>query len=130
MTPTILHFALVLSISALALAPGLSAPETAALMGLGALVGLGNAVWACIGIRGMAAGEDPPHWSDFWLYGVAPTAVYLGLAGAAVALGCQAHWAVHATAALSLALLFVGVRNAWDLITWMAPRAPDTGSKA
>jgi hypothetical protein len=122
MTPTALDFGLVLAISALALTPHLTAPATAVLLGLGALVGLASTIRSCVGIRGMAAAQEPPHWSDFWLYGFVPAAVYVALGGDAVALWARAAWAVHATAALVLVLLLVGIRNAWDLITWMAPQ--------
>jgi len=36
-------------------------------------------------------------------------------------LGRRRAGAVHAMAAVLLALLLLGVRNGWDLITWMAP---------
>ena len=121
LTPTALHFAIVLTISTLAVAPRLSVPVRAAVMLVAALTGLGNGIWACIGMRSRTPGAEPPHWSDFWLYGAAPTAVYLGLTAAAVALAAGAEWSVHAMAAFLLILLLIGIRNAWDLVTWMAP---------
>ncbi len=56
--------------------------------------------------------------------------VYLGLV-----LAVAASWggAVHAAGALALAILLLmllAVRNAWDLVTWSAPRRarrPDGG---
>jgi hypothetical protein len=121
LTPTALHFAMVLSLSAVALAPRLAPSTTAALIGLGALVGLGHGLRSCLAIGSPRPGFEPPHWSDFWCYGAAPAAIYAGLAVAAIALWSRADWAVHAIAALLLALLLVGIRNAWDLVTWMAP---------
>jgi hypothetical protein len=128
MTPTVLNFAVVLSTSAVATAPGLAVPVMAAVLGAGVLVGLGNAVWACVAMRRPPPGSEPPHWSDFWLYGAAPAMIYLGLLATDVALWMQADWAVDAMAALLLALLLLGIRNAWDLVTWMAPqRNKDAG---
>ena len=121
LTPTALHFAMVLLVSALALAPRLAISAGAVLVGLGAVLGLGNAIWACVGMRARSPGAAPPHWSDFWLYGAAPVAVYLGLAATSVALWARAGWAVHALAAVLVALLLLGLRNAWDLVTWVAP---------
>jgi hypothetical protein len=124
LSPTALHFAVVLSMSAVAMAPGLPIIVTTAIMGLIALVGLAYALRSCVAIaRGAAS-----HWSDFWMYGASPAAIYLGLVGAAVALGGRFWWSVDALAALLLALLLVAIRNAWDLITWMAPRRPGGGS--
>lgn len=122
MTPTALHFAVVLTISAMALAPPrLAVAVRLLVVGVAALTGLGNAVWACLGMSRWTSGAAPPHWSDFWLYGAAPTVLYLALSAAAVALGARASWACGATAITLLALLLLGIRNAWDLVTWMAP---------
>jgi hypothetical protein len=127
LTPTALHFAVVLSVSAVAVAPRLAVSTQAAVVGLIALVGLVNTVGVCIGIGRPPAGPETPHWSDFWLYGVVPTAIYLGLCAAAVGLGVGAEWAVPAMAALLLVLLLTAIRNAWDLVTWIAPKRSGGG---
>jgi len=123
MTPTGLNFASVLTISAMALAPGLSPTAMAIAFGLVALIGLGNAIRASIGIARPRASTDRPHWSDFWCYGAAPVAIYLGLLAATIGLATRASWAVHALAGLLLFQLLLGIRNAWDLVTYIAPRA-------
>jgi hypothetical protein len=121
LTPTVLHFAIVLSISAITVAPRLYPGWRAVLFGLAALTGLGNGVWSCVGMSRRQPGvETPPHWSDFWLYGVTPTALYALLLADTVAVGARTPWAVDVLAVLLLALLLIGIRNAWDLITWMA----------
>ena len=125
MTPTALHFAVVLSISAAAMAPGLPAWATGAVIGLFALAGLANAIRAWLGIALAPVGAEAPHWSDLWMYAVTPAAVYVGLCLGAIGLGVRAAWAAYAVAALLLSLLLVGIRNAWDLVTWMAPRRGD-----
>jgi hypothetical protein len=53
--------------------------------------------------------------------------IYLALGGAAIALGARVDWAVHATAALLLTLLLCAIRNAWDLVTSMAPQGKGDG---
>jgi hypothetical protein len=121
MTPIVLHFAIVFSNSAVAMAPGLPVPARAILFGLPALVGLGNAARACLGIRAAASGAEAPHWSDFWLYGAAPAGIYVCLLAAVAALWAQAGWAAYALAALQLLLLMIGIRNAWDLVIWLTP---------
>ncbi len=125
LTPTVLHFSIVFTVSAVSVAPGLSTHVGAVLIGGAALVGLSSAVRASIGLRGGIPGvEEPPHWSDFWLYGVAPTVFYLPLVGAAAGIWVQAAWAPFAAAAALLAILLLGIRHAWDLVTWMAPTRP------
>jgi hypothetical protein len=121
MTPTAVHFAVVLCMSAVALAPGLPTSATAAIFGLIVLVGLANAVRACVGIATYRPAAGPPHWSRMS--------------------GCMASFrrrsiSVSAQPPLPLgrarngrpaAWLLVGIRNAWDLVTWIAPmRKVDT----
>ena len=125
MSPTVLNFAVVFCVAAVAVAPAFPIRPTAAVMGLGALFGLGDALWACAGMAKPRPGYEPPHWSDFWLYGAAPVAAHIGLAAGALALWSGAGWAPMMIAATVLALLLVGVRNAWDLVTWIAPRGAD-----
>ncbi len=122
MTPTMLHFTIVLSASAVALAPKQPLALVALALGGAVLVGLGNALWAIVGIRRLARSENTPHWTDQWMYGALPASVYLLLGGAVIALAAGASWAVEAIAAGLLAVLLCGVRNAWDLVTWIAPR--------
>jgi len=124
MTPTALAFAAVLTISATALAPRLPDWAIAACVGAIALAGLFSGVRATLGIARMRVGAEPPHWSDFWMYGVTPAALYLVQGAVAAAIAAQWPGAAHGVAAVQLALLLVGIRNAWDLITWIAPRRP------
>ena len=122
MTPNIIHFTGVLTMSAAALAPGLDPPTLALIVRIVALLGLAFAVQACVGIARPRKGMTRPHWSDVWLYGVAPTVVYASLAGATAAFGTRSAWTAYTVAGLLLALLLLGIRNAWDLVTWLAPR--------
>lgn len=121
LTPTALNFAVVMTISAVAMAPKAPPAATAALFSIVALAGLASAIRASIGIGSPRPDKEPPHWSDFWLYGAMPTAVYLALCGACVAVWLRAQWAAPALALLLLILLLVAMRNAWDLVTTIAP---------
>jgi hypothetical protein len=125
LTPTALHFGMVMVISAIAMAPRLGPGATAAATEVAVLAGLAGAARASIGIRAMTTGEIDVHWSDLWCYGVLPILLYLGLFGAALALCWRAAWATEAIAALLLILLSLNVRNAWDLVTAIAAAAGD-----
>ncbi len=125
MTPNIIHFTGVLTISAAALAPGLDRWTLALIVRIVALLGLAFAVQACVGIARPRKGMSRPHWSDVWLYGVAPAVGYASLAGATTA--AAAAWTPYAVAGLLLALLLIGIRNAWDLVTWLAPKRNGQG---
>jgi hypothetical protein len=120
-TPTVFHLSLVLIVSALALAPPSSVYQPAAAMMLVALIGCGNSIPVAIRIARL---PNPSHWSDFWYYGAAPGAAYLALAAATGAAWAGAPQAAHCVGLVVLGLLALGIRNAWDLVTWLAPRRP------
>lgn len=124
MTPIALSFACVLTISGIAIAPRVPTIAAAALIGATALVGFVNNWVALLGIRNPPASGEPPHWSDLWMYGVAPTVLYLALIASSLTVAFAVPGATDAVAVLVMALLLVGIRNAWDLATWIAPRRP------
>jgi hypothetical protein len=124
LTPNMVHFANVLVVSAVAMAPGLPAPVVAGLIGLVALTGLARAIGSSIGIRASRTDDPPPHWSDFWFYGVAPGVVYVAILVAAGGICRQTAWAPYLMATMLLTLMLLAIRNAWDLITWIAPGPP------
>jgi hypothetical protein len=122
LTPTVAHFAVVLATSAVAMAPGLPGWLRGAVFGVILLIGLIYAARACVGIARPRPGAAPSHGSDLWCYGAAPTAIYAGLVTVVgLTFWFRAAWAPTAMAGLLLALLLISIRNAWDLITWIAP---------
>lgn len=113
MTPTVLQFAVVLLVSAIA-----SAPIGAGLARLGLIVvSLAALAHAARNAYRMFVGDGQPptHWSDPWSYGAAPAAAYVILAVTAAA-----GWALG-VGVMAMGILLCGVRNAWDLITYIAP---------
>lgn len=121
--PIVFHFAVVFVVSAISEMPGLQSWAVSMLFGLCAIAGLlysaATAVRLCR--RGW---EDPiPGWSDKCFYGFLPTIVYLAFAVAVVAVWVVERKAVFAISAIMLALLLLGIRNAWDLATTLAQRA-------
>jgi hypothetical protein len=122
LTPTVFHFGVVLAVAAVAMAPGLTVGETGLLIAALAVFGLGYT--AQIGWRLYRADDGAkPHWSDFWTYGAAPPVIYLFLLAADALVFWRADLAAYGVAVTLLILLFTGIRNAWDLVTWMAPGA-------
>ena len=120
-TPTVVHLTVVLIVSALALAPGAENASASLVMMVCALVGCGYAIANAARIGKV---KNPTHWSDFWFYGAAPLAVYVALALAAGTAFWRVPHAAYAVGLTLLVLLIVAVRNAWDLVTWLAPRRP------
>lgn len=130
-SPTIVHFATVLGLSAVICAPW-DAPAAAAV------------VWGLVGAGGLAYGaiifhrmrSQPVYRPEFedWLFHVLlPCAAYAALAGSAYAAIFRLREALFAVAAAALLLLFSGIHNAWDAVTYhffaRAPDQPHPGSK-
>jgi hypothetical protein len=121
LTPTVFHFAVVLVVAAIALVPRLPSALTQLAVG-------GTALWALIYM--LTIGRlfmpdklpDPTHWSDAWCYAIVPAGLYLGLFAADLALGARPDLAIDGIGLAALALLLVSIRNAWDLVIWLAPR--------
>lgn len=124
MTPTVFHFAVVLATSALTAVPHLPGYVAASILGTFAGLGLAYAanVWRMLRRRDA---PEPPHWTDYWCYGVWPGVIYVAMIAAAIALGMGEPWAPDAVGAAALGLILLGIRNAWDLVTYLAPAAHD-----
>ena len=54
------------------------------------------------------------------MYGVVPAAIYAAILTSDIVLWFEEPLAPFAIAALLLILLLIGIRNAWDLVLWMA----------
>jgi hypothetical protein len=118
MTPTAFHFGVVLFISASAVMPGIPAPVMAAVAGVPSVLGLLYAAWV---VRRMARSTVlVAHLVDYVIYGAFPAAAYLCLLVSVVGLWFGAPFALHGVAIGALALLLVGIRNAWDLAVYLA----------
>jgi hypothetical protein len=115
-TPTIMHFAAVLLLSAILSAPwhGIGAPAV-----LWGVVGVGGVVYAAIVARRMRAQTVYRPDSEDWLFHVAlPFAAYALLAAAAYAAHAHVLVAPFAAGAGVLLLLFIGIHNTWDAVTY------------
>ncbi len=122
LTPTVFHLAVILTGSAVSAVPHLTAHPAGALFAAAAVLGLLYSINVARMLRGPVHVEAP-HWTDFWCYGVAPGVIYLAQAAAAAALAMSVPWAQNALAAAFVALLLIAIRNAWDLVTTIAPIA-------
>ena len=119
-TPVVFHFTVILALSGLALAPGLAPLVAGAGVGAAAACGI---TYSGLTVGRLRSGKvSAPHWSDVWFYGVAPLVLYLAMGAVAVALTASAVGAAFWMGAVLMLLLMVCIRNAWDLVTYLAPR--------
>jgi hypothetical protein len=115
-TPTIVHFGTVLLLSAVATAPWRSLASAAVLWGLLGLVGM---VYEVVVIRRMRTQTlYKPVFEDWLFHALLPLAAYATLAGSAYEAQPHAHDALFGIGAAALLLLFIGIHNAWDAVTY------------
>jgi hypothetical protein len=123
MGPIVLQVSFILTLSAAALAPRITAAQFAVITGIVASWGLYRAAVSTFGIERLRRStDDPPHWSDTWYYGVIPGLLSLLLAVVALEFWREEDWAQYGLAAVVTGLMLVSIRNEWDLVTWIAPR--------
>jgi hypothetical protein len=119
MTPTVVLFTTVLMIGAIATAPGLPIWGDCDLLGAIALAGV---IYGLSVVMGFIKGKDmAPHWTDIWCYAVLPAGVFLCLGLVDALIGSAPKLVPYGVAVAAIAMILLGIRNAWDLITWIAP---------
>jgi hypothetical protein len=117
-TPTVVHFGAVLLISAILSAPWPQLANAATAVGLSG--GWGVIYLLIVTRRARRTTVYKPVLED-WIWHVAlPLAAYVTLLGGAVALPRYVLWSLFAIAASSVLLLFIGIHNAWDTVTYLA----------
>jgi hypothetical protein len=115
-TPTIVHFAAVLGLSGALSAPWETMAAPSILWGL---VGVTGVIYAVIVARRMRAqAAYQPEFEDWLFHGLLPFAAYGTMAVAAYAAGSHLREALFGVGAAVLLLLFVGIHNAWDAVTY------------
>jgi len=115
-TPTIVHFGAVLLLSAILSAPWHGIIGAAALWGL---LGLGGIVYEIVVARRMRKQiAYTPEFEDWLFHLLLPFAAYATLAGSAYRARSSIGGALFGVGAAALLLLFIGIHNAWDAVTY------------
>jgi hypothetical protein len=131
-TPNIVHFSAVLLLSALLLAPWGTITIVRALW---SAMGLGGVAYALIVSRRLTRQTVyRPEFEDWLCHSILPLAAYATIALAPLAAPSHTREALFAVGAAALLLLFVGIHNAWDAVTYHVfvnregPTGPDAPS--
>ena len=115
-TPTVVHFAAALFLSALLRAPWRSTTPVADLCGL---VGVGGMAYAGIIARRMRAQQAyRPQFEDWLFHVLLPLTTYATLTASAFATASHPREALFGVGAAALLLRFFGIHNAWDIIAY------------
>lgn len=122
-TPTIVHFCSVLTLAAFMSMPHQRSGSLSAGLALGGLAGV--AYGCSIGVNMWRISTKDSRYvpvREDWIWNVIlPTAAYAALTVMAFLLWDRlTHAALYGVAVLVLALLLMGVRNAWDLVVWIS----------
>lgn len=119
-TPTVVHFAVVLLLSAVVSAPWSGTGTVAALLGLVGLSGLAYIVSVARHLRHQAAISNTytPVLEDWTCHVLLPGAAYALLVTATFVARFHSRPSLFMVAGAALLLLFIGVHNAWDLVTF------------
>jgi hypothetical protein len=117
-SPTVVHFCMALLSSALLTVPWRSLSHLAIILGLTALYGVGYTL-NVVRVGRRLTGYEPAV--DDWVrYVIVPVFAYVVLAGGAIALPRAPVDALFALGAAVVTLVFVGIHNAWDVVTYIA----------
>jgi hypothetical protein len=115
-TPTVVHFGTALLLAALSRVPWLTIATPAVAW---ALVGCGGIGYVAVVLRRMRRqGVYEPQFEDWLFHIVLPLAAYAMLTLSAVATVLLTREALFGIAAASLLLLFIGIHNAWDAVSY------------
>ena len=117
-SPTIVHFCMSLTIAAIITAPWRSIVGVSAAM---TILGLAGIVYDIVVFRRAHRQEDyKPEISDWIWHTVLPLLAHAVLLFAAISLQGRPDGSLFAIAVAALLLLFIGIHNAWDSVTYIA----------
>lgn len=116
-TPTVVHFCAALLIAAILSAPWQALWHVSLPLGLAGLVGL---IYIGIIARRMRLQAGYQSVLEDWLWhAILPSVAYIVLVVAAIMLPNYAIPSLFAIGAATLLLLFIGIHNAWDTVTYI-----------
>ena len=117
-SPTIVHFCAALLISAILSAPWHTLHAAGVAL---AIVGAAGIIYSLLVVRHARAQTGyQPDAADMLWYVISPLVLYSAWTISAVLLALHYAAALFAIAAIALLLLFLGIRNAWDSVTYVA----------
>jgi hypothetical protein len=120
-TPTIVHFCAVLLVSAILSMPWPDVTQAAIVAGICGAFGVG---YTLIVIRRAKRTKNyKPEMEDWIWHCVLPLIAYVILLVSAVSIPFNHVPAFFGIAAFALLVLFIGIHNAWDSVTYMAVKS-------
>lgn len=122
-TPTIVHFGAALLVSVILLAPWHALAGPAILLGITGLYGTLHMVRVTSKAKQLTLYS--PDVEDWTWYAIVPSVGYITLLGGAIALPASAGPALFVLAGVVVLLIFIGIRNSWDVVTYITVGSRD-----
>src|SRR6266567_2489776 len=127
-TPNVVHFCLALLVAAILSAPWQALWTAGLPLGLS---GLGGMIYVVIVVRRARRQRDyQPVLEDWLWHTVFPLVSYTTLVVAAIVLPGNPVPALFGTGAVTVLLLFIGIHNAWDTVTYVAVKNSQPENKS
>jgi hypothetical protein len=121
-TPTVMHFAAVLLVSAVLLAPWRSLVHPGVVV---SLIGLSGVAYVLrVMHRTTRLTIYTADLEDWAWFSILPLVAYGAMTAGAIALAAAPLQALFIIAGVVVLLIFIGIRNAWDIVTYIAIRGP------
>jgi hypothetical protein len=115
-TPTVVHFGAVLLLAGIQTAPWSGVGEPAALW---LLLGLSGIIYEIVIARRMRTQTIyAPVFEDWLFHAILPLLAYGTLAASAYGARFNVSLALYPVGAAAMLLLFIGIHNAWDTVTY------------
>lgn len=126
-TPTVVHLCTAFLVAAALSAPWRRLTSAAAFLGI---VGLAGVVYTCIVVRRTRRQTGYKPVLEDWIWHVLlPFASYGALLIGAIALPVRPGPALFAVGAAITMLVFIGIHNSWDTVTYVTGRRWDEANK-
>ena len=126
-TPNVIHFVAVLLLAAILSAPWQRMQDPAHLVGLSGLGGVG---YVLVVLRRMRRQTGYKMVLEDWVWHFTlPIVAYVARFVCAAGLSHDQHWALFGLGGIAVLLLFIGIHNAWDTVTYIvAAKQEEQGS--
>jgi hypothetical protein len=116
-TPTVVHFCTALLVSAVISAPWPSLIPVAVVLGIAGIYGIVYCALVTHRTRRLSVYRaDPEDWT--W-YSILPLVSYIVITVGALRLVAAPYEALYEFAAATLLLIFIGIHNSWDVVTYL-----------
>jgi hypothetical protein len=125
-TPTVVHLAGALLVSAIMSAPWASLGILSTVL---VLCGVGGVAYSAIVVRRARRQTDYEPVREDWIWhAILPVVTYGAITVGAALLSMDSRHALFVIGAAALALLIIGIHNAWDTVTHIVVSGADDGT--